>query len=87
MAASRVHGDPAAMLLVMGFDTHRDDPVGDLRCTDQLFPALTERLLEFAAERCEGRIVSVLAGGYNHETIGELAAAHARAFLGPRSPR
>ncbi len=77
----RVHGDPAAMLLVMGFDTHRDDPVGDFRCSDQLFPAITEQLLAFAGERCEGRIVSVLAGGYNTETIGELAVLHARSFL------
>lgn len=69
---------PAFVFLVAGFDAHREDPVGNLRLSDDTFDWLTTTILDLAREWCDGRVVSVLAGGYNLDTLGPLAAAHVR---------
>jgi acetoin utilization deacetylase AcuC-like enzyme len=77
----RVPFAPDLVLLVAGFDGHRDDPVGNLRLTDAVYPELTRLVCEYAQERAGGRLVSTLAGGYNRETLGRLAASHVGALL------
>ena len=73
---------PDAVMLVMGFDTHRDDPLGDLRLSEAAFRDITMLVMDYADRECDGRMVSVLAGGYNHATIGELTALHAETLAG-----
>ncbi len=73
------------ILLVAGFDAHRHDPLGDLRLSDEVFPIMTEMVLEYADRVCGGRLVSILAGGYNLDTIGPLAAMHVRGLTAPRT--
>ncbi len=74
----RVH--PDFMFVVAGFDAHREDPVGNLRLSEETFDWLSAQALCLAHDWCEGRLVSVLAGGYNPDTLGWLAAAHALAL-------
>jgi acetoin utilization deacetylase AcuC-like enzyme len=74
---------PDLVLLVAGFDGHEDDPMHGLRLTDGAFHTLTDEVMEFADRTCGGRLVSVVAGGYNPATMGRLVAAHV-ASLVPR---
>ncbi|MCA9242810.1 MAG: histone deacetylase [Phycisphaerales bacterium] len=68
---------PEALLLSAGFDAHVDDPLGGLRWTDATFDAITEACVDLAERVCEGRIVSVLEGGYDLGALERCVAQHA----------
>ncbi|HJX89807.1 MAG TPA: histone deacetylase [Pyrinomonadaceae bacterium] len=67
---------PDLIIISAGFDSHRDDPLGQLLLTDQDFVELTRAVKQWAQESCNGRLVSCLEGGYNLETLGETVRAH-----------
>lgn len=71
---------PEILLISAGFDAHRDDPIADLRLTEQGYATMTRRLNEVAAESCGGRIISLLEGGYNLDALAASVAAHVRAL-------
>jgi acetoin utilization deacetylase AcuC-like enzyme len=71
---------PDLVIVSAGFDSHRADPLGQLRLEDEDFAALTQTVKQWAGETCAGRIVSCLEGGYNLDTLGATAAAHVRAL-------
>jgi acetoin utilization deacetylase AcuC-like enzyme len=72
---------PDIILVSAGFDAHDGDPLGHLRLTDLDFAWITEQIVEVAARRCSGRIVSMLEGGYELGALGRSAAAHIRVLL------
>jgi len=67
---------PDLIIISAGFDSHIDDPLGQLLLTDQDFLTMTRVVKQWAAEICQGRVVSCLEGGYNLETLGETVRAH-----------
>jgi len=67
---------PDLIIISAGFDSHRDDPLGQLLLTDADFVDMTRTVKEWAKQSCGGRIVSCLEGGYNLETLGETVRAH-----------
>ncbi|ATQ69820.1 MULTISPECIES: histone deacetylase family protein [Methylosinus] len=73
---------PDILLICAGFDGHLHDPLGGLRLQRQDFAELTLRLMEIAARRCGGRIVSLLEGGYRPEDLAACVAAHVGALSG-----
>lgn len=73
---------PELILLSAGFDAHRDDPIADLECTEDAYVHMTRRVLELADRHCEGRVVSVLEGGYNTESLVASAIAHIKTLQG-----
>ncbi len=75
-ALRSVRFKPDLVLLVAGFDGHEEDPMHGLRLSDAAFPVLTREVMEFAERTCGGRLVSVLAGGYNLDTVGRLMSGH-----------
>lgn len=72
---------PDLVILCAGFDAHLHDPLGGLRLTADDFREVTLRVMEVAARRCDGRIVSVLEGGYRPEDLARSAAAHVGALM------
>lgn len=72
---------PDLVLLSAGFDAHRDDPIGSLGLEVEDFTRLTEMVVEVADQHCAGRLVSVLEGGYNLETLPLCVAAHLESLL------
>lgn len=74
--------NPDLILISAGFDAHQNDPLGGLRLTEQDFSDATKRLMDIAARRCKGRIVSVLEGGYDLEALGRSVSAHVLALMG-----
>jgi len=77
---------PDLILLSAGFDAHRDDPIADLECTEDAYVHMTRRVLELADRHCEGRVVSVLEGGYNTESLVASAIAHIKTLQGREVP-
>jgi acetoin utilization deacetylase AcuC-like enzyme len=71
---------PELVLISAGFDAHAEDPVGDLGLEVEDFVTMTELIGEVADVHCEGRIVSVLEGGYNVPILAGCVAAHLEAL-------
>jgi acetoin utilization deacetylase AcuC-like enzyme len=72
---------PDLIILCAGFDAHLHDPLGGLRLVEADFREVTLRIMEIAARRCDGRIVSLLEGGYQPEDLATSVAAHVGALL------
>ena len=69
---------PELLLVSAGFDAHAADPLASLRFTEDDYAWLTERLLEAAADCCDGRLVSALEGGYDLSALADSVSAHVR---------
>ncbi len=73
---------PDLILISAGFDSRIEDPLGQFRLTDDDFVALTKLLLESAKTHCQGRLVSILEGGYNLRGLASAVTAHVQTLLG-----
>ncbi len=73
---------PQMLFISAGFDAHRDDELGQLGLVDDDFAWITRELVRFAAEACQGRIVSCLEGGYDLDALGRSVAVHLRELAG-----
>jgi acetoin utilization deacetylase AcuC-like enzyme len=71
---------PELVLISAGFDSRRGDPLGGLQLEDEDFADLTRLMLEIADEYAEGRVVSLLEGGYALEGLAAASLAHCRAL-------
>ncbi|MEO0497752.1 MAG: histone deacetylase family protein [Pseudomonadota bacterium] len=72
---------PDLILISAGFDAHHRDPLGGLKLAEDDFDWATGKLLDVADAKCEGRIVSLLEGGYDLEGLAQSAAAHIRRLM------
>ncbi|MEM1283030.1 MAG: histone deacetylase [Chlamydiota bacterium] len=72
--------EPQLVIISAGFDAHEDDPIGGFDLKTQDFYTLTSMVCEIADQYCDGKIVSVLEGGYNLTAIAESVVAHVRAL-------
>jgi len=71
---------PNAILLSSGFDAHRRDPLGGMRVTEGAYGEITRRIVECADRWCDGRVLSLLEGGYDMEGLASSVAEHVRAL-------
>jgi len=67
---------PQLLLISAGFDAHMRDPLADLMLETEDFAWLTRELRRIARRHADGRVVSMLEGGYDLEALKECAAAH-----------
>ena len=67
---------PQVILVSAGFDAHKDDDMSDIRLTTQAFVWIMERIVEMADKYCDGRVISLLEGGYAIKRLPELARDH-----------
>jgi acetoin utilization deacetylase AcuC-like enzyme len=67
---------PDLIIISAGFDSHIDDPLGQLLLVDNDFIQMTRVVKQWADEACQGRLVSCLEGGYNLNTLGQTVLAH-----------
>jgi len=72
---------PEFILLSAGFDAHKDDPLAQLQLTSKDFYNLTKRTLNLAKLYCEGKVVSILEGGYDLNALQESTEMHVSALL------
>jgi acetoin utilization deacetylase AcuC-like enzyme len=64
-----------------GFDAHTEDPLGDLDLIEDDYRWVTELIVSEANTYAQGRVVSVLEGGYSLGALARSAAAHVEALL------
>ena len=72
---------PELLIVSAGFDAHKADPLAQLRLEVADFAWLTGRLTAVAKQHCQGRLVSLLEGGYDLDALAESAAAHVAALM------
>jgi acetoin utilization deacetylase AcuC-like enzyme len=72
---------PQLVLVSAGFDSHRDDPVGSLGLETEDFRELTRIVLDVAKVHAQGRVVSMLEGGYNPSILAGCVELHLRELL------
>ncbi|MEM8771847.1 MAG: histone deacetylase family protein [Pseudomonadota bacterium] len=73
--------DPDFIVISAGFDAHAADPLGGLQLQEEDFVWATSAILEIAEDKADGRIVSLLEGGYDLDALGRSAAAHVKALM------
>jgi acetoin utilization deacetylase AcuC-like enzyme len=72
---------PDLIVISAGFDAHMRDPLASLNLLEADFAWVTKRIMEIADASAQGRIVSMLEGGYDLEGLAQSAAAHATALM------
>ena len=76
---------PELVLISAGFDSRKEDPLGMFLLEDQDFADMTKLLAKVAAESADGRVVSLLEGGYNLTGLASACTAHVQALAEPVS--
>ncbi|HPM82950.1 MAG TPA: SUMF1/EgtB/PvdO family nonheme iron enzyme [Candidatus Anammoximicrobium sp.] len=74
---------PDLVLISAGFDAHEDDLLGGMKVTTDGYAQMTRRVRRIAEDCCQGRLISLLEGGYHLEALGASAAAHVRTLMEP----
>ena len=65
-----------ALLISAGFDAHCADPLGNINLNSQSYVWMTQMMMELADQCCEGRLISVLEGGYDLSALAESVSLH-----------
>ena len=73
---------PQFLLISAGFDAHQDDPLAHMKLTRSGYREMGRLLLDLAGETANGRVITVLEGGYNLEVLEECTEDHTRLLLG-----
>lgn len=77
---------PDFILISAGFDAHSHDRIADLNLTESAYASMTENLVNIAEEFCEGRMISILEGGYNLKALAECVEVHIKTLMGEEMP-
>jgi len=72
---------PDFILLLAGFDSHRDDPLATQAVTQAGFDWMGWQLKQLAQQVCAGRLVSLLEGGYNLDVLRTCVVSHLRILM------
>ena len=69
------------IIVSAGFDAHVDDDMSDIKLSTQGYTRIMERIVAMADLYLNGRVISVLEGGYCLKRLPELAANHVKILL------
>ncbi len=72
---------PEFLLFSAGFDAHIDDPLAQMRLCTEDFYKITKRTLEYSKSFCNGRVVSILEGGYDLRALQNSTQRHVDALI------
>ncbi len=72
---------PDILVISAGFDAHTRDPLANLNLVEADFAWVTKKLMEIADSSAQGRIVSMLEGGYDLQGLSRSVAAHVTALM------
>jgi acetoin utilization deacetylase AcuC-like enzyme len=73
---------PELIIISAGFDAHIEDDMSQVSLTETDYRWITDELKTIANEYSEGRIVSVLEGGYAPSALGRSVVAHINGLIG-----
>jgi len=69
---------PELLMISAGFDAHAEDPLAQINLSEEAFEVMTQKLTSVADAHCDGRVVSVLEGGYHLRALGRSVVRHVR---------
>ena len=69
---------PELLIVSAGFDAHRADPLAGMMLEADDYAWVTHELAELARRHANGRVVSLLEGGYDLAALAESVVAHVR---------
>ena len=67
---------PDFLIISAGFDAHKDDPLANINLTNEDFVILTKKLKIIADKYCNGKILSMLEGGYDINALENAMIGH-----------
>jgi acetoin utilization deacetylase AcuC-like enzyme len=73
--------EPELLIISAGFDAHVRDPLASLELEEEDFAWITLKLMEIAQTHCDGKIVSVLEGGYDLQGLAGGVGVHLQALM------
>ncbi len=74
---------PEIIFISAGFDAHREDDMANLNFDDADYVWITQQIRLWAEKHAQGRIVSVLEGGYSLKALGRCVAQHIGVLMDP----
>ena len=72
---------PEFLLFSAGFDAHIDDPLAQMRLSTEDYYTITKRTLEYSKSFCNGKVVSILEGGYDLKALQSSTQRHVDALI------
>lgn len=75
---------PQVLLVSTGFDAHEEDDMSGIRLSTSCFTWIMERIMEIGDAYSDGRVVSILEGGYCLKRLPELARNHVQILMNSR---
>ncbi len=76
---------PELVIISAGFDAHDEDPIGSLGLQTEDFATLTKLVQQVAATHADGRLLSMLEGGYNVDRLADCVLLHLETLLAGES--
>ena len=73
---------PEMLFISAGFDAHAEDEMSHVRLYESDYRWVTDELKAVAEQHCNGRIVSVLEGGYDLSSLGRSVVSHVNGLIG-----
>lgn len=73
--------NPDLIIISAGFDAHENDPLAQVELSTDCYGKMTQQLLEAAKDVCQGRIISMLEGGYDYSALGDSVQLHIENLL------
>ena len=73
---------PEAIIISAGFDAHNDDPLANICLSTEFFAWMSERMMEMANKHANGKLISVLEGGYNLNILPHCIGRHLEILSG-----
>ena len=67
---------PEFIIISAGFDAHIDDPLAQMNVETGCFGEMTKIMVKLAEENCDGKLLSVLEGGYNLHALKMCVESH-----------
>tara|TARA_B100000035_G_scaffold311906_1_gene322330 strand:+ start:75 stop:1004 length:930 start_codon:yes stop_codon:yes gene_type:complete len=72
---------PEFILISAGFDGHAADPLAQLKLNTEDYYEITKRILETSKKFSNGKVISILEGGYDLQALKDSAKRHVDALL------
>jgi acetoin utilization deacetylase AcuC-like enzyme len=72
---------PEIIYVSAGFDAHVDDPLAGMRLINQDYTWMTEFIKQVAKQHAQGRVVSILEGGYHLPALANAVSAHIASLI------
>ena len=71
---------PDLILISAGFDAHHRDPLAQIELQDADYHWITDQICDLATDSCQGRVASILEGGYDLHALATASRAHVQAL-------